>query len=739
MINKNTYKLGALAIALSLLIALLFVLATQPPSPDLHLIVGEANYGTVPADGALVTVTNERTLEELYDTVGPSGNSGTSGWFLVDLSEMSSGYREGDQIRVVIRGVGGYSEWYGINSTGVDNTTVSQIVNVMLYHDISLPETIITGGPLGTITYNDVTFTWTGSDDATPAEYLTYSYMLEGYDGSWSAWVSNTDKSYYDLSDGEYTFKVKARDLADNTDVTPAERPFTVQVTGPTLFYSPTSHNFGDMLAGQTDSTTFEIWNSGTETLSYTLSETCTWASIDPASGSSTGEHDVITVTIDTTGLSEGTHMCDISIASNGGSGIFAIEVNIILSDTIPPEITDIQLFPFHPDAGRATTISATVTDNVAVADVFLNITYPDASTQNFSIFQNKTGNTYYCKKTYTQLGEHSFTIFAVDTSNNKNTSSLHTFEVEDKTPPSISSIETHPIVKDIDKKVNISATVTDNVAVADVFLNITYPDASTQNFSIFQNKTDNTYYCNRTYTQLGEHSFTIFAVDTSNNGNSSDIYRFNMGDFTPPSIKLVYPLEGENVSGIVTIKWNATDNHYPKNTLKVTLKYSSDGGKLWHLIAKNQENDGEYKWNTTDLIDGKTYRVMVKVNDSKNNEGSNISGAFTVDNTAPSIALKKPQINYFYLFDREVMPILRPKAVVVGRITVTANATDTLSGVDKVEFFIDGVSEYIDTVEPYEWEWDETAFFLHTLKVVATDEAGNTVTDEIEVSVYII
>ena len=406
------------------------------------------------------------------------------------------------------------------------------------------------------------------------------------------------------------------------------------------------------------------------------------------------------------------------------------------IQDTTPPDISSIQAFPSHQEAGGKVKVLAMVTDNVAVANVFLNITYPDSSTENFSIFQNKTGNTYYSERTYDQLGTYTFFIFAIDSSNNKRTSSSYTFEIEDNTPPSISSIETSPIAKGIGEKVNISAMVTDNVAVANVFLNITYPDSSTENFSIFQNKTGNTYYSERTYDQLGTYTFFIFAIDSSGNKNASGTQSFVISDITPPTVKLIYPLGGENISGTVKIKWNATDNYKSKNSLKVTLKYSSDGGNLWHLIAKNQENDGEYKWNTTDLEDGSNYRIMVKVNDSKN-EGSNISGIFTIDNTPPSVSLQKPKTNYLYLFNREIMPILRHKAVIIGKITITANANDTLSGIDKVEFFVDNVSKHIDTKKPYEWEWDETIFFCHTLKVVATDKAGNTAKDEIDISIY--
>ena len=96
--------------------------------------------------------------------------------------------------------------------------------------DTTPPDTTIVSGPTGTITYNDVTFTWSGSDDVTPTAQLVYSYKL---DGSWSAWTSATSVTYNDLSNGDYTFMVKARDQAGNEDPTPASRSFTVSVAPP--------------------------------------------------------------------------------------------------------------------------------------------------------------------------------------------------------------------------------------------------------------------------------------------------------------------------------------------------------------------------------------------------------------------------------------------------------------------------------------------------------------------------
>ena len=129
---------------------------------------------------------------------------------------------------------------------------------------------------------------------------------------------------------GDFTYTVKV----SNTCGTPSTRDVsgTIDVDCPELSYSPASHDFGDMCEGETDSTTFEVWNSGTGTLTYSLSETCDWVEVNPTSGSSTGEHDTITVDIDTTGLSEGSYICNISISSNGGNGTFTVTVNIIPS-----------------------------------------------------------------------------------------------------------------------------------------------------------------------------------------------------------------------------------------------------------------------------------------------------------------------------------------------------------------------------------------------------------------------
>jgi uncharacterized repeat protein (TIGR01451 family) len=91
------------------------------------------------------------------------------------------------------------------------------------------PVTIISQGPSGMTCKDDVTFSWTGTDDVTPAANLLYSYYLEGYDSGWSSWTATTTKGYANLPTGStYTFKVTAKDQRGTADPTPAERTFTI-------------------------------------------------------------------------------------------------------------------------------------------------------------------------------------------------------------------------------------------------------------------------------------------------------------------------------------------------------------------------------------------------------------------------------------------------------------------------------------------------------------------------------
>ena len=127
---------------------------------------------------------------------------------------------------------------------------------------------------------------------------------------------------------------------------------FTVYVNvverNPVLDYTPNTIDFGEHCIGWTGSETFEIWNCGTGTLEFSLSENIDWISVSPISGSSEDEHKTITVNVINTGSMEvGYYSGDIDIMSNGGSGSVHVEL------TIAPETPELCYSPSLIDIGK--------------------------------------------------------------------------------------------------------------------------------------------------------------------------------------------------------------------------------------------------------------------------------------------------------------------------------------------------------------------------------------------------
>ena len=105
---------------------------------------------------------------------------------------------------------------------GNSDPTPEEITFTVHVIDVSAPETLIISGPEGIIVHNELTYEWEGIDDITPPYMLVYSYILEGYSTTWTPWTNTTTHTYTSLPDNIYTFRVKTKDLAGNSDSTPA-------------------------------------------------------------------------------------------------------------------------------------------------------------------------------------------------------------------------------------------------------------------------------------------------------------------------------------------------------------------------------------------------------------------------------------------------------------------------------------------------------------------------------------
>jgi len=103
------------------------------------------------------------------------------------------------------------------------------------------------------------------------------------------------------------------------------------------------------------------------------------------------------------------------------------IDKTVLVVDDQPPEITDIHATPPTALQGASVNISCNANDNIAVSMVKVNITYPNHLSINLSM--NK-GSQFYLNQSYTMSGIYEYFIWANDTNNNRNKSSVHTFSI---------------------------------------------------------------------------------------------------------------------------------------------------------------------------------------------------------------------------------------------------------------------------------------------------------------------
>jgi|GEM_PF-3558157 len=96
----------------------------------------------------------------------------------------------------------------------------------------------------------------------------------------------------------------------------------------------------------------------------------------------------------------------------------------------------------------------------------------------------------------------------------------------------------------------------------------------------------------------------------------------------------------------------------------------------------------------------------------------------YSVEDTTPPTLKKTKPVNGVYVNDRKIIPFIFP--IIIGSITIEVDVIDNETGVKKVDFYIDDELKATDTIEPYAWKWGGTYFGLHTIKIVAYDNAGN-------------
>lgn len=192
------------------------------------------------------------------------------------------------------------------------------------------------------------------------------------------------------------------------------------------------------------------------------------------------------------------------------------------------------------------------------------------------------------------------------------------------------------------------------------------------------------------------------------------------------PSVTWVNPLDGDTVSGTVTIQIDASDTEDSTGTL--TVDWRVDGG-TWQAATFNS-NTGYYEdsWDSTGVTDG-SHKLDARATDS---DGNSATATITVktENTddPPTVAWVNP----------------KDGDTVKDVITVQIDASDDRdsAGTLTVKWSVDGGTlqdtTYNDSTGYYEAGWDTTSVAdgEHILDAIATDSAGNSNTASITVQV---
>ncbi|MBC7081655.1 MAG: Zn-dependent exopeptidase M28 [Thermoplasmatales archaeon] len=105
-------------------------------------------------------------------------------------------------------------------------------------------------------------------------------------------------------------------------------------------------------------------------------------------------------------------------------------------------------------------------------------------------------------------------------------------------------------------------------------------------------------------------------------------------------------------------------------------------------------------------------------------------------DYIKPSITIEKPKAGLLYINNREIIPLKINHSIIIGRITVEAIAFDNESGIERVEFYIDGEMKNVDYTSPYNFSMEKMLFF-HEIEAKAYDFYKNENSSKVKIIIF--
>jgi len=184
--------------------------------------------------------------------------------------------------------------------------------------------------------------------------------------------------------------------------------------------------------------------------------------------------------------------------------------------------------------------------------------------------------------------------------------------------------------------------------------------------------------------------------------------------------------------------------NDWYISPVKVTLSATDEDGSGVDHIYYTINGGDQMIYNAPFNIDESgSHIVDFWAVDVLENSENHKNEQFKIDVDNPEIEITQPEIGIYWR-GKKIWPIFEltlltwSKSFAIGDIGIVANASDSTSGVNRVEFYVDDELEASDSSFPYSWEWTKLNLFSnHIIKTVVYDDAGNSASDEIIVKKF--
>ncbi|UCF12932.1 MAG: hypothetical protein JSW06_01410, partial [Thermoplasmatales archaeon] len=206
------------------------------------------------------------------------------------------------------------------------------------------------------------------------------------------------------------------------------------------------------------------------------------------------------------------------------------------------------------------------------------------------------------------------------------------------------------------------------------------------------------------------EWFFSHWSGDLSGSNNPETINMTADKTVNAHFTQVQYTLNVNSV-GSGSVELDPPGGIYPSGTV-VTLTANAESG--WYFHHWSDDLNGSNNPETIIMDDNYT-----------------VTAHFEMDSISPNVKIITPE-NAIYVLDRKFLAFYFP-IIFIG-VTIEVDAIDNESGIERVDFYIDGELKDSDNDAPYSWVWKDATVRKHTIKVTAYDEAGNSDSQEISV-----